>query len=387
VVNESKPKCPATSSWDPYDTAFRSDPFPTYARFREECPVGHCEQYGGFWAISRYEDVRRMAEDSEAFSSAHGVALPPFPFKGRALPMESDPPEHEDLRRILQREFSLTAIAAREDMVREAARELIAGFAHRGRADFSKDYAKVLPTAVICQLLGIEALDRQFQEWAEAIVYNRKNPAAGLQAMASIRAYFEELIPRRKANLGNDFISLLLKARVDGKPLDDETIHDFCWFLVIAGLDNTAFTIRNVLLQVHRDPDLRRKVIAQPELIKDVVEEILRLYSPVWGIARTIVRDADVQGQILSEGDKILLLYASANRDGEKFPDPDRFDIERNSKNHHVAFGAGRHRCLGLNLARMEIRVAVEEIIARLPNYQVTAEVGWNEMGPLPVTF
>lgn len=380
-------RCPELAHWDPYDPTFREDPFPTYTKFRAECPVGRCEEYGGFWAISRYDDVMLVAQDSDRFLSGHGVAIPPFPFKGRALPMESDPPEHTELRKILQHEFSLTAVAGREEMVRASARQLINGFIGRGEVDLSEDYAKLLPTSVVCQLLGIESLDRQFQEWAETIVYDRKNPEAGRRAMEAVRNYFDELIPRRKASLGDDFISQLLKARVDGRPLDDDAIHDFCWFLLIAGLDNTAFTIRNVLLQLHRDPVLRSRVVAEPELIKDVIEEVLRLYSPVWGIARTVADDTEVQGQRLAKGDKILLLYASADRDGDKFPDPDRFDIQRNSKNYHLAFGTGRHRCLGVNLARMEIRVAVEELLARIPDYSVTAEVSWNEMGPLPVRF
>ena len=379
-------KCPAIESWDPYDETFRADPFPTYARFRSECPVGRSEEYGGFWAISRYSDIFDVIRDVDTFSSGQGVTIPPLPFKGRALPMESDPPEHDALRMILARDFAPNAVKAREPMLRQTARELIDTFAHKGEADFSEDYAKILPTAVICQLLAVDFLGGEFQHWAEQIIYDRKNPELGEQAARSIFAYFKELIPKRRQNLGDDFISRLLTAEVNGKPLDDETVLDFCWFLLIAGLDNTAFTIRNLLLQIDRKDWLRQALLEDPSQIPAAVEETLRLYSPVWGLARTATRDSNLRGEKISEGDKMLLLFASADRDGEEFPDPDEFVLGR-TPNRHMAFGMGRHRCLGSHLARLEVRVGVEEILQRLPDYEVTEAVSWNEMGPLPVRF
>lgn len=378
--------CPELAKWDPYDQRFRSDPFPSYAHFREKCPIGRVEAYGGFWAISTYEDVFAITRDVETFSSAQGVAIPPFPFKGRALPMESDPPEHDQLRTILVPDFTPRAVEAQEPMIRESARELISNFIAKGVADFSNDYAKVLPTRVICQLLDIDSLSGDFQVWAETIVYDRKSADAVVEAEANIRRYFATLLPLRKQAPGDDFISKLIKARVNGEPLPDDTILDFCWFLLVAGLDNTAFTIRNLLLQISNNPALRETLMREPARITDAIEETLRLYSPVWGIARTVTKDVDYKGRPFKAGDKLLLLYASADRDGDEFPNPDTFDLGR-SPNRHMAFGMGRHRCLGSHLARMEIRIAIEEILDALPDYVVTEEVGWNEMGPLPVAF
>lgn len=385
-MTETRKGCPAIERWDPYDASFRADPFPTYAKFRRECPVGRSEEHGGFWAVSRYADIFDMTRDAETFSSADGVTIPPFPFKGRALPMESDPPEHDAFRKILTKEFTPNAVRAREPMMRKMATELIDEFLPAGRADFSEDYAKLLPTAVICQLLDIDYLGSEFQNWAEQIIYDRKNPELGKQAAESIFDFFKDLIPRRRENLGDDFISALLRAEVGGKPLDDATVLDFCWFLLIAGLDNTAFTIRNLLLQIDNNDWLRKTLLAEPGKIPAAVEETLRLYSPVWGLGRTATKDRAFKGQKIAKGDKLLLLFASADRDEAEFPDPDKFVLGR-APNRHMAFGMGRHRCLGSHLARLEIRVAVEEILQRIPDYQVTEAVGWNEMGPLPVSF
>ncbi len=199
-------------------------------------------------------------------------------------------------------------------------------------------------------------------------------------------AFFDEIIPRRRAHPGSDFISTLLAAKVDGKPLGDREIMDFCWFLLIAGLDNTAFTIRNLLLQISASDSLRERLIREPARIAEAVEEVLRLYSPVWGIARTATRDTEIDGQPIAAGERVMMLLASADRDEAKFPEPDRFVLGR-KPNVHVAFGVGKHRCLGTHLARLEIRVAVEEVLRHLPDYLVVGEVGWNGMGPLPVSY
>ncbi len=381
--------CPITHDWQPYDSDFRKDPFPTYKRFREQCPVGWVKAHEGFWAVSRYDDIFAIARDPVTFCSGEGIAIPPMEYDGRALPMESDPPEHTDLRQILAAELTPKAVLEREPMVRESARKLVADISELGETDICERYAKLLPTTVICQLLDIEGDEaklQDLQEWTEEIVYERSDMASARQASNNIVAFFNELIPRRRENLGNDFISKLLTAEVNGKPLSKQDIMDFCWFLLIAGLDNTAFTIRNVLLQIGNSDELRQQLIEDPARIPDAIEEVLRLYSPVWGIARTATRDTEVNGQPVEAGQRVMMLFASADRDGEQFPDPDRFVLGR-TPNRHMAFGMGRHRCLGSHLARLEIRVAVEELLKHLPDYRVTGEVEWNTMGPLPIEF
>ena len=378
-----------TKNWRPYDSEFRRDPFPTYRQFRNECPVGWVDTHDGFWAVSRYEDVFAIATDPGNFCSGQGIAIPPMEYDGRALPMESDPPEHTALRLILTSELNPKAVAEREPMLRQTAQSLLADLATLGEVDICEQYAKLLPTKVICQLLGIDgdaAKLQELQEWTEEIVYERSDMDSARQASDNIVSFFNELIPERRKNLGDDFVSRLLTAEVDGEPLSDRDIMDFCWFLLIAGLDNTAFTIRNVLLQISNSDELREQLTTDPSLIPAAIEEVLRLYSPVWGIARTATSDTVVNGQQIMAGQRVMMLFASADRDGNEFPNPDQFELGR-TPNRHLAFGMGRHRCLGSHLARMEIKVAVEEFLKRYPDYQVVGEVEWNTMGPLPITF
>lgn len=382
-------KCPMTQNWQPYDSEFRDNPFPTYEKFRSECPVGWVNAHDGFWAISRYQDIFQVARDPETFCSGQGIAIPPMEYDGRALPMESDAPVHAEYRQILAAELMPNAVSEREPMLRKSARKLLADISELGETDISERYAKLLPTTVICQLLDIEGDEanlQELQEWTEEIVYERKDAHSARQASDNIVEFFKELIPQRRQNLGDDLISKLLTAEVNGKPLSDQEIMDFCWFLLIAGLDNTAFTIRNVLLQISNSDDLRQTLIEDPSRIPDAIEEVLRLYSPVWGIARTATKDTEVAGQSISAGDRVMMLFASADRDGDEFPDPDTFELGR-SPNRHMAFGMGKHRCLGSHLARLEIRVAVEEMLKHLPDYTVSGDVNWNTMGPLPVSF
>ncbi|NIB44896.1 cytochrome P450 [Pseudomaricurvus alkylphenolicus] len=384
-----KKKCPITHGWQPYDPEFRKDPFPTYKEFRQQCPVGRVEAHDGFWAVSRYEDVFEVARDAETFCSGQGIAIPPMEYDGRALPMEADAPEHFGLRQILAHELTPRAVMAREEMLRVSAQKLLAKIADKDEVDISEEYAKLLPTTVICQLLDIEGDEAQLQElqeWTEEIVYERKDHNSARQASDNIVAFFNELIPQRRENLGDDFISTLLKAEVNGQPLSDQDIMDFCWFLLIAGLDNTAFTIRNLLLQISNSEELRQELIADPDKISDAIEEVLRLYSPVWGIARTATKDTEINGQAIAAGDKVMMLFASADRDEEEFPEPDKFVLGR-TPNRHMAFGMGAHRCLGSHLARLEIKVAVEEFLQLFPDYQVVGDVDWNTMGPLPIAL
>ena len=382
-------KCPITHNWQPYDGEFRKDPFPTYKDFRERCPVGWVNAHEGFWAVSRYEDIFAIARDPETFCSGEGIAIPPMEYDGRALPMEADAPEHTELRQILAAELMPKAVGEREPMLRKSARKLLADISELGETDICERFAKLLPTTVICQLLDIqedEAKLQALQEWTEEIVYERSDMDSARQASDNIVAYFKELIPRRRENLGDDFISKLLVAEVHGEPLSDQDIMDFCWFLLIAGLDNTAFTIRNVLLQISNSDELRQQLMDDPSRIPDAIEEVLRLYSPVWGIARTATKDTEVNGQAIEAGQRVMMLFASADRDGDEFPNPDEFVLGR-TPNRHMAFGMGKHRCLGSHLARLEIKVAVEEVLKHLPDYKVEGDVEWNTMGPLPVSY
>ena len=194
------------------------------------------------------------------------------------------------------------------------------------------------------------------------------------------------MLPARRANPGDDLVSLVLQARIDGQPFDDDTVIDFCFFLLIAGLDNTNFTIRALLQQIAMDHDLRKRLVDDPSLIDAAVEEALRYFSPVIALGRTARTDASLGGCPVHQGDKVLMMFGCANRDPAEFENPDAFDIDR-FPNRHVAFGVGPHRCLGSNLARTEIAVAIEEVLKVLPDFELAGEVDirWDDLGPLLV--
>lgn len=363
---------------------FRRDPAAVYDSLRD-AGVGHSDHYGGFWVVPTYETVQTVAHDTDTYSPADGTMLPGV-LDRPLLPMESDPPLHGEYRRMLVKRFSPKAIREWVPSIRSAAQDLLKDALTSQPCDLSLGYAKLLPTAVICQMLGIE-FRAEFQEWVEDVVYRRiSDRAATERAIAKIHDLFRDLLPGRRANPGDDLVSLVAQAEIEGRPLDDDTVIDFCFFLLIAGLDNTNFTIRALLQQLAIDHDLRRRLVEDPTLIDAAVEEALRYFSPVIALGRTARADASLGGCPVHQGDKVLMLFGCANRDPAEFDDPDTFDIDR-FPNRHVAFGVGPHRCLGSNLARAEIAVAIEEVLRVLPDFELAGEVDirWDDLGPLLV--
>ena len=368
--------------FDHNSAGFRKDPAAVYRELRA-AGVGQSEHYGGFWVVPTYETVQDVSHDIETYSPADGTMLPGV-LDRPLLPMESDPPLHSEYRRMLAKRFSPKAIREWIPLIREAAQALLKDVLANEPHDFSLGYAKLLPTAVICQMLGIE-FKAELQEWVEDVVYRRiSDRDATDRAIANIHNLFRDLLPGRRANPRDDLVSLVLQSEIDGKPLDDETVIDFCFFLLIAGLDNTNFTIRALLQQLAIDHTLRQRLVDDPSLIDAAVEEALRYFSPVIALGRTARSDTSLSGCPVHQGDKVLMLFGCANRDPAEFEEPDKFDIDR-FPNRHVAFGVGPHRCLGSNLARAEIAVAIEEVLKVLPDFELAGEVDirWDDLGPL----
>ena len=372
--------------FDHNSSEFRADPIPYYQRLRDAGPIGKSEHYGGLWMISGYQEVLAVERDTDSFTSAQGTMFPPMSERPM-LPMESDPPLHGHYRKLLLREFAPKAVSEWAPAIRKTARELLDDVFASEPYDLGLGYAKLLPTAVICQMLGI-TFDPVFQEWVEAAVYRRiSDPDSAQAANEAIYSMFTDLIPERRANPGSDLISLVLGAEIDGEALDDETVLDFCYFLLVAGLDNTNFMIRALLHRLAIDHDLQNRLLEDPSLIDITVEEGLRYFSPVIALGRHARKDVEFAGCPIHQGDGVLMLFGCANRDPAEFENPDEFDIDR-FPNRHVAFGVGPHRCLGSNLARREITIALEEVLARFPHFQLAAgvETRYDDLGPLPVT-
>jgi cytochrome P450 len=365
--------------------------FDTYRVLRRECPVGRSDRYGGFWFLTKYEDIFRAEQDPDTFSVAPSMLLPPFGNRRPLIPIDIDPPMLQKYRRILLPSFAPAQIDAVDPMVRQTARELIAAFHSRGRCDASLEFARPFPMVVFCRMAGLPEEDYgRFQDWVDRIIYVRTHdPDEAARAGDEVCDYFLEYRERRlQEPPREDLVGKLLAARIDGKPLTHEEFADYCFLLLIAGLETTAWALRASLWYLAQHPEARWRLVERPELAAHATEEFLRCMAPVQGMARTLKRDVEVRGHHLPAGDRVLLVFGSGNRDEEVFEDSDTIRVDR-EENPHFAFGVGVHRCLGANLGRREVRVALEEFLAAIPDFRIDAEEvpEWWGVGPLPLAF
>lgn len=359
--------------FDPYDTAVQDDPYPIYKRLRREAPVYWSER--GFWVLSRYDDVWAAVHDHAKFSSAQGIVAGQKSFGQDEVPMMimMDPPRHDELRRLVSGAFVPRLIRTMEESVRDIARELLDAM-EPGQVDLIPSYAGPLPVTVIAHMIGVPAEDRdKFREWSDALVRtNPDDPSSTKRAVKGsmeLLSYFPPLIAERRKQPANDLISMLVAVNEDGAQLSDGEITGTCFLLLTAGNETTTNLIANFAHLLGTRPSLRKKISDDPTLIAAATEEVLRLESPVQGLARTLTEDVTFGGEQFEAGQQVLMLFASANRDEEKFADPEEFILGRKEPN--LAFGHGVHYCLGAHLARLECRVAFEELLARAPDLEV----------------
>jgi cytochrome P450 len=371
------------------------NPHAAFRRLRAEDPVhwtmGRLRE--GFWSVTRYEDVRAVFGNSRDFSSQQrGVLVPASPEMELLSPadqgcgvqmVESDNPIHLAQRKALNRLFLPRAVARLEARARQIVIETIEAIAPRGECDFVAEVAARLPTVVICEMLELPRADwEEIFRWANMAVgaedpeYQIDNSAVKSHqyGMKRLRDYALRLTLERRQRPGADLLSLMGDAEIFGRKLTGPEIEFNGFGFVIGGFETTRNAISGGMLQLIRNPDQWRRLIAEPALIPTAVEEILRWTSPVTSLARSAVRDRELRGRKIRAGQRVVVWIASANRDEEAFPDPDRFDVGR-SPNNHVAFGYGEHFCLGAHLARLEMRIALEELMRRMPDMRLAGEV------------
>ncbi|MEZ5376115.1 MAG: cytochrome P450 [Acidimicrobiales bacterium] len=388
----------SSDGFDLFDAAYVRDPAPQWQQFRETCPVARSERYGGSWMPVRYDDIVAVARDHERFSSAQGVSVIEVPDRKAALadgnpPIDADPPLHGWTRRLLLGPMSPKAVESYEAGTRALCRRLIAGFAVTGRADAAADYAQQLPVRVIGALLGVpEDRSDQFVGWVRSILEFAHDGERRQRAMFELRDFLVEQLAERRAHPGDDMISALLAAEVDGEPVADSLIIGEAALLMVAGVDTTWSAIGSALFHLASHPEDRHRLTTDPDVWPLAIEEFLRFYSPVT-MARIATQDAEIAGCPVHTGDRVLLNFPAANRDDSVFDDADTFVIDRD-RNRHLAFGVGIHRCAGSNLARMELRVALEEWMAAIPEFEledpgVVTWAGGQVRGPrsVPVRF
>jgi len=361
-----------------------SDPYPVYEQMRSKCPVGWSDRRAGFWYLTRFADVRAALQDPDTFSSVH-TRIPYIedPLGGE-IPLNTDPPLHALYRRVLAAPFSQVAVRRHEPKLRSFARRLLEDIARQERTEFITSFAVPYPSSMFCFLMDVpESELGTFLQWKDDIFVDRRpsesapaqRPEQALAAFTAaklrIRDYYLELYQQRRGGDGDDLVTYLSTAVADGgRPLSTDEVIGILSLLFIAGLDTVTSTIGLMMAYLAGHPEKRRELVERPGLIPSAVEELLRFESIV-ATGRLITRDCEVAGTPMKAGDRIMLMMGAADRDPAKFPDPDEVDFTR-SPNPHLAFGGGPHRCLGSHLARLELTIALEEILRAMPDFHIT---------------
>ena len=338
----------------------------TMARVRELCPVARSEEHGGFWVVSRYEDALTVAQDWEVFSSAHGLGISGAPTIVRNLPVQADPPEQRIFKRLINPFFTPAAVAPWEPATRELAGRLIDGFIEAGSCEFMDGFARPFPSLSFFQL-AINAPAEDLEEVARlASTSSTPDDPAARESWLGLYDWIRDFTRRRrKETPRGDVVDAVVHAEIDGRPITEEEAIGTVQLLILGGLETTAGALGLMLDRFCRQPEIPALLRARPELIPAASLELLRLDPSFVAVGRTAMRDTDLGGCPVKAGDKVLIHWASANRDAGEFEDADTFVLDR-ERNRHLSFGAGPHRCAGSNLARMNMRVALEEVLKRL---------------------
>ena len=381
------------TDFDHLDPRWVNDPFPIWDEMREECPIAHTDRFLGVYVPTRYEDVRAVAYDTEHFSSRRVVVREPRPEPPPSSPpITSDPPHHKFAKQLLLPPFTPDEVARMKPRAQAICNELIDGFIAAGSCDAAEQYARHIPVRVIAHMLGVPEDDGDlFIEWIHEILeLGTTDDATLMKALQEMVQYFAGQIEKRKGNPTSDLISTMMHARQNGEPLSDAHVVGSLRLLLIAGIDTTWSAIGSALWHLAKTPADRQRLVAEPGLMPLAIEELLRAYAPVT-MAREVVKDTEINRCPIKAGNMVLLSFPAANRDPEMFPDADQVIIDR-KENRHAAFGLGIHRCIGSNLARMEMTVAVEEFLKRIPEFSLAGPVKWSEgtvRGPrqLPIKF
>lgn len=396
---------PPVDAWDTdfdvLDSGYVADPFGIWDELRSACPVAHSDRRGrSTWLPTRYDDVVAMAHDVAHFSSLE-ISVIPFdgiPPEDRILqyglpPISADPPLHTWTRRLLLPWFSHRRVEGYEQLTRDLCSGLIDGFIADGSADGATDYAQQIPARVIARIIGVPPdLADTFTGWVRDVLEFADIPERRSRGAQGLLAFFIDQVAVRRTEPGDDLLSELLHTEVDGVPVEESVVLGMAALVLIAGVDTTWSAIGSSLWHLATHPEDRARLVAEPDLMPLAVEELLRAYSPVT-MARVVTGDVEFGGCPMKAGDKVLMNFPAANRDPQAFDAPDRVILDR-ALNRHVAFGSGIHRCAGSNLARMELRIALEVWLSRIPEFHLSdgAEVTWaggQVRGPrmLPVVF
>jgi cytochrome P450 len=361
--------------FDHYDYALQDDPYPTYARLRREAPLFHNEEHD-FWVMSRHDDINRAFRTDGVYSNKRGVSLDASAWNEEAHVVMSflgmDPPEQTRLRKLVSRGFTPRRVAAMEPRIRRLCRRHLEPALAQVELDWIVDFAGKFPMDVISEMLGVPAADRdELRRQADLLVHRepglRDVPPIGFEASMALLSYFGDLIAERRRSPGDDLVSALLSTEDDGDRMTEGELVAFLFLMVVAGNETTTKLLGNAVHHICGHPAQRAAVFADPSLITSWVEETLRYDASSQLLARHTLEDVTVDGVTCPAGSKLLLNIGAANHDEQVFGDAEAYDIhrDRDELSQHIAFGGGRHYCLGANLARLEANVALEELVRR----------------------
>jgi len=369
--------------YDPYSYELDEDPYPVYRWMQEFAPVYRNEKHD-FWALTRYQDCLDALVDHETFSSAYGTVLELMngqPFEAPMI-IFMDPPRQTRVRNLVSKAFTPRQIGRLEPEIRAIAKHYLDLLVGAGEADFVKEFTAKLPMDVISTLLGIPAVDRDRVRSASNLILHREPgsplpPPAALQAQVELMQYFDGAIAERRQEPRDDIMTLLMQAELENpdgtrEQLDDVELRAFFNLLATAGNETVTKLLATALYWLAEFPDQRQRLLDDPSLIPNAVEEVLRFDPPSHYQGRTLTREVTLHGVTLPEGARVAVINGASGRDPRQFPDPDRLDVRRKI-DLHLAFGFGRHICLGASLARLESRIALEEFLRRFPTYEVAS--------------
>ncbi len=364
----------ATLEYSPFSAEVKTNPYPFYAWLREEQPVYYNERHD-FWAVSRYKDVVTVARHPEWFTSSQGVG----PDKSYGLSMiTNDPPTHTRLRKLVHNAFTPSMIARYTSRIQDIVDELLDTIIDKGSFDLIADFAIPLPVTVIAEMLGVEPERMaEFKRWSDDVIHftagaEDRDREVLRGSWNEFRAYFLDIMAKRRQEPQDDAISILVQAHEDDA-LSEMEILNFCQLLLVAGNETTTNLIANGAAALARFPEQWQQLRENPDRVQSAVEEVLRFDSPIQLVYRTTTCDVEVGGTIIPADSKVALLWASANHDRAEFEAPEQFDIIR-TPNRHVAFGSGIHYCLGSSLARLEARTALATMARRIPRVRMVSE-------------
>jgi cytochrome P450 len=386
-MSSSAKSCPSVA-FDHHSPEHARDPWATWAELRERCPVAQTTAHGGFKIATRYRDVAAIAQDWRTFSSAHdidgtgngylGVTIPSPPV--RALPTEVDPPEHTEFRKILKPLFDKAAARRLAPRIRMLVDGVINGFIERGTCNLIDDFTAAVPAVVTLDVLGLDTADwPRYADPMHKIVYAPQDSPEYAEAIAGTGWILEQVaseVGRRRTSPQRrpDVLDHLVHATIGGSPLSDQTILDLAWLIIVGGLDNTSSLLALSLLYLHRTPGERERLRGDEALTRSAFHEFLRYFSVTQALSRTVTHDTELAGVSLKEGERVMISWASANRDPEMFDAADEVRLDR-SPNKHVGLGLGVHRCVGALLAEEMFVVGMQRFLERLPEYVIDEDV------------